>query len=102
MFVRRMLAVVGAVFLVAGVLIWSVPGGADIVIFKDGFALNGKVAQGNETIVDPASGQSMHVAKGAFFVMDGARRITFSHQQVQAVDKKDIFANSEPIQFGMR
>lgn len=100
--VRRTLAVLGAVVLVAGLLIWSAPGRADIVVFKDGFALSGKVARGNENITDPVSGQSMTVPKGAFFVIDGARRITFSHQQVQAVDKKDIFANSEPIVFGMR
>lgn len=91
--------VLGAAML-AGLIAWASAGRADIVIFKDGYVLSGQVAQQNETIVDPVSGQTMRVHKGAFFVGDGARRITFSHQQAQAVEKKDV--NTDSVVFWKR
>jgi hypothetical protein len=61
----------------------------DIVIFKDGHMIYGKVSRDGETITDP-SGQAFQVPKGPFFILDGARRIYFSHAHVAAANNKDL------------
>lgn len=70
---------------------------ADLIIFKDGFLLHGKVTREGETIVDPASGQALVVPKGAFFIVEGARRVHFSFTQVQDVDDKNFVNREEDI-----
>lgn len=56
---------------------------ADVVIFKDGFTLQGKVKQPGQVEVDPGSGQPYWMPRGFFIVDDGVRRIYFSPAQVQ-------------------
>src|SRR5438477_12138838 len=65
---------------------WS-PSHADLVIFKDGFTLQGKIKRESTNFVDSASGVQMKVPKlnGFFMVDDEARRIVFSVRQVQEV-----------------
>jgi hypothetical protein len=64
---------------------------ADVVIFKDGFTLQGKIRRETTNFVDPASGLQMSVAKlnGFFMVDDEARRIYLSHRQVQDANEQD-------------
>jgi hypothetical protein len=81
-----------------GMAAWLVPSSAraDIVIFKDGHIIYGKVSRDGETITDP-SGQAFAVPKGPFFILDGARRIYFSHSQVAAANNKDLFAGADIV-----
>lgn len=94
----RLIAFAGLV----GSLAWAMSARGDIVIFKDGLVLNGKVTREGETITDPLSGQAIHVKKGAFFVISGPRRVGFSFTQVQDVDRKDVAAGADVITFGLR
>jgi hypothetical protein len=58
---------------------------ADLVFLKDGTVLQGKVNRQASNFVDPASGQMVQAARiGGFYqIDDGARRVVFSHRQVQ-------------------
>src|SRR5438552_2966503 len=76
--------------------------GAELIIFKDGFILQGKVAREGETITDPVSGQSVTVSKGSFFILDSGRRISFSYRQVQDVDDKDVDRTADQVRIGTR
>ena len=69
-----LLAAVAALYLCA-------PAHADVVIFKDGFMLYGKISRDGETITDPG-GQAFQIPSGPFFMLDGARRVYFSHAHV--------------------
>lgn len=60
----------------------------DVVFFKDGFFLHGKVSQDGETIVD--NGQAFTVPSGPFFLIDFPRSISFSRLQVEDANNKDI------------
>lgn len=63
---------------------------ADVVIFKDGFVIQGKVRKEKETITDKATGRAFDVprAAGFDFLDDGPRLIVFSShaKQVGAVE----------------
>ncbi|MBY0523105.1 MAG: hypothetical protein K2R98_06885 [Gemmataceae bacterium] len=84
---RRTLAMtVAAVLLFVGLA----PSHAAVVIFKDGYTVKGKIKREGETIFDPASGQSIPIAKGFFMVDDSARRTVFSMRQVQEVLEQDV------------
>src|SRR2546425_5807451 len=52
-------------------------GRADVVIFKDGFTLQGKIKREMTNFVDPGSGQQLSMAKlnGFFMIDDEARRV---------------------------
>jgi predicted esterase len=66
-------------------------GRADLVIFKDGYTLQGKIKRESTYFVDPASGVQMNVPKlnGFFMVDDEARRIYFSARQIQEVPDRE-------------
>ncbi|MGE3809114.1 MAG: prolyl oligopeptidase family serine peptidase, partial [Gemmataceae bacterium] len=65
----------------------------DIIIFKDGFFIHGKVSQDGETVVD--NGQAFTVPSGPFFIIDFPRRISFSRLQVVEANPKEL--NREPM-----
>jgi pimeloyl-ACP methyl ester carboxylesterase len=66
-------------------------GRADLVIFKDGYTLQGKIKRETTYFVDPASGVQMNVPKlnGFFMIDDEARRIYFSARQIQEVPDRE-------------
>jgi hypothetical protein len=83
---------------------------ADMIIFKDGFVLQGKVVREKKTIVDPASGQAVELNEGFFQIYDGARQVVFSISQLDraiddkefAPDKGELRWGSPPIPFGSK
>jgi pimeloyl-ACP methyl ester carboxylesterase len=77
---------------------WS-PSQADLVIFKDGYTLQGKIKRETTDFIDSASGVQMLVPKlnGFFMVDDEARKIVFSPRQVQEVPDKDSTREAETI-----
>jgi pimeloyl-ACP methyl ester carboxylesterase len=57
-----------------------------IVIFKDGFYIQGKVKQPRDYIVDPSGANfTVPMAGGYYYVDDGVRRVIFSPGQVHEV-----------------
>lgn len=62
-----------------------------VIIFKDGFAIKGRVKEQKDSIVDPASGATVSIplAGGFLYLDDDVRRIYFSPSQVQEVLKRD-------------
>ena len=62
---------------------------ADVIIFKDGFVLNGKVKQGSEVYIDPLTHQPVMISKGPFYLDGDARLFSFSYSQIGDVDKND-------------
>jgi predicted esterase len=72
---------------------------ADVVLLKDGFALQGKVKREVQTFVDPASGQVVDSAKldGFFLLDDEARRIIFSRRQVEDVTDSNPSREADTI-----
>jgi dienelactone hydrolase len=62
----------------------SSPAHADIVIFKDGYILSGKISREAESV------EGIVIQKGSFFVMDGPRNVLFAHTQVQDFDDKIV------------
>lgn len=75
---------------------------ADMIVFKDGFVLHGKVSRDGETIADPASGQAITIPRGPFYIIDGARRVTFSFLIVEEAVKKDIYENVDVVRVEQR
>ena len=59
---------------------------AAIIIFKDGFVLQGNVKQRMTAEIEDQ--RFIPLRTGPFYLDDGARRIRFSHQQVEAVENK--------------
>src|SRR3954471_10103484 len=72
---------------------------ADVVIFKDGYLVQGQVDQKLTVITDSISGQSLATRTGPFHIKDNVRRISFSFTQVQEADKKGGEQNAELVQF---
>src|SRR5262245_29168374 len=84
--------------LLAGVLLTTAAGAvrADLLIFKDGFVIPGKVMREKKTLVDPYSGEVVELSEGFFMIDSGARRIVFSPGQLkEAVEDKDAVALME-------
>jgi pimeloyl-ACP methyl ester carboxylesterase len=80
------LALIGSVLpLVAG----SRLARADMIFFKDGFALEGRVKREMTLEFDKVGGEMYHMPKGFFFVDDGPRRVFFSPARVSLVYPKD-------------
>jgi predicted esterase len=77
---------------------------ADLVIFKDGYTLHGKVKRQTTGFLDPASGTAMQVPKlsGFFMVDDDARRVVFSFRQVEDVDEKNLNADNDIVRLNRR
>ena len=67
-----------AAALIAGCAV-AVPG-ADVVILKDGFVVQGNVRKETETVIDKASGRAIPIVKGNGFDMidEGAKVTIFS------------------------
>ncbi|MCS6851133.1 MAG: PHB depolymerase family esterase [Gemmataceae bacterium] len=78
-------------------LLFPTVGWADLIILKDGFTLHGKVTQAKEKITDQPSGEVFWVPSGHFMIDDGARRITFSRQQVAEADNRDIHEGTDLV-----
>jgi hypothetical protein len=76
----------------AAVCLLPSPGRADLVIFKDGFLLSGKIKQDKEIFVDPLTKAWFPVARlnGFYMVDDGARRVIFSESQVADATRQDV------------
>lgn len=76
------------------------PSQADLVIFKDGFSVQGKIKRESTPFVDSASGTQLVVPKlnGFFMLDDGARLIRFSPRQVQDVPDKGPARVDDTIQ----
>jgi pimeloyl-ACP methyl ester carboxylesterase len=79
------------------------PARADLLYFKDGFALEGKVKREMTLEFDQVGKQAYHMPKGFYFVDDGPRRIFFSPSQVRYVFSKDpsgeeriVYPDSKP------
>src|SRR5437867_15191 len=72
---------------------------ADLVIFKDGYTLQGKIKRETTYFVDPASSVVMNLPKlnGFFMVDDEARRSYFSVRQVQEVPDQNTPAEADAI-----
>jgi predicted esterase len=85
---RRLLglAFLGAVL---PLVVNSRPARADLLYFKDGFALEGKVKREMVLEFDKVGQEAYHMPKGFYFVDDGPRRIFFSPSQVRYVFSKD-------------
>jgi pimeloyl-ACP methyl ester carboxylesterase len=72
--------------LLAGLLLLVLtgPAGAVVVLFKDGFTIQGRITQATDIIVDPKTGRGFPIPKSGepFKIDDDARRIIFSPSQV--------------------
>jgi pimeloyl-ACP methyl ester carboxylesterase len=74
---------------------------ADLVFFKDGVVMQGKVVREKKTILDPASGQPVSLSEGFFLLETAARSILFSPAQVErAVDDKEFAVEVDTIKCG--
>lgn len=84
--------------LVALLGLWASTGRSDVVILKDGFALQGKVMRETERKFDKPSKQFVPQGKGFWLVDDNVRRTIFSFQQIskneKAVDDKNVGESS--------
>jgi pimeloyl-ACP methyl ester carboxylesterase len=67
----------------------SRPTRADLVYFKDGFALEGKIKREMTLEFDQVGREAYHMPKGFFYVDDGPRRIFFSPSQVRYPLRKE-------------
>jgi pimeloyl-ACP methyl ester carboxylesterase len=61
---------------------------AHLIIFKDGFVLEGQVKRETKTYFDEYSKEPILIPKGFFMIDDGARRIVFSPAQARIVERK--------------
>src|SRR4051812_9421390 len=60
---------------------------ADLIFFKDGYVLQGKVKREGTTEYDSGSREFTWMPKGMYFVDDAPRRIYFSATQVAIVER---------------
>ncbi len=58
------------------------PARADMIFFKDGFAIEGRVKREMVLEFDKVGGEMYHMPKGFFLIDDGPRRIFFSPTRV--------------------
>src|SRR5262249_46723536 len=79
----------------------TLPAQADVVIFKDGFMLYGKVSRDGETITNRGA-QPFQFPSDPFYIPDGARRVYFSHSQVASANNKDVYEGAEIVQLNRR
>jgi pimeloyl-ACP methyl ester carboxylesterase len=61
----------------------------DLIIFKDGFMLQGKVRQQGSFTSDAETGQAVFMPRGSYILDADARRIFFSPTQLQDVERTD-------------
>jgi predicted esterase len=67
-------------------LLAASPALADLLIFKDGFVLQGKVKREAVSEFDPVSRESFTMPRGFFLIDDGPRRVYFSQSQVRIAE----------------
>jgi pimeloyl-ACP methyl ester carboxylesterase len=82
--------------ILGGLLFWvadSPDACADILFFKDGFAIEGQVKRQMTLEFDEVARDVFQMPKGFFFLNDGPRRIYFNPSQVRFVHEKE--ANTE-------
>ncbi len=60
------------------------------VIFKDGFALKGRVRREGDTVANPATGESILVGKGFYLLDEGVRRVVFSARHVEEIIENEV------------
>jgi hypothetical protein len=83
--------------------LFPAPARAHLVIFKDGFVLEGQVKRESKTYFDEFSKEAVLIPKGFFMIDDGARRIFFSPSQARVVERKSapaeevVWGRSPPI-----
>jgi hypothetical protein len=65
---------------------------AGIIIFKDGFSLEGYVIREEKTYFDSSTGEAIKLQEGFFLLDDAVRSIIFSPAQLQKVDEDPTFA----------
>lgn len=74
--------------------LWASTSRGDIIILKDGFALQGKTKRETESTFDKSSKQFIAHGKGFWLVDDAVRKVIFSFQQIskndKAVEDKDV------------
>jgi predicted esterase len=70
-------------------LLASRPCRADLIFFKDSFAVEGRVKREMTLEFDKVGQEAYHVPKGFYFVDDGPRRIFFSPARVRYVFSKE-------------
>jgi pimeloyl-ACP methyl ester carboxylesterase len=75
------------------------PARGDLVFFKDGFVLQGKVRREGVTELDSITKEFYFVPKGFFVVDDGPRRVYFSPRQVSLTEKLAA-PNDETVSVG--
>jgi predicted esterase len=68
-----------------------------LIIFKDGFVLNGDLKTAGSYIADPATGEAVFITRGGFTLDAQARRIYFSPTQVQDALKQDASPDGDII-----
>src|SRR5262249_59398416 len=66
-----------------------------LIVFKDGFTLQGYIVREKKTIIDQASGQPVQLAEGFFLVDDLARRVIFSPSRIEKVSEDQTFNPEE-------
>jgi pimeloyl-ACP methyl ester carboxylesterase len=75
---------------------------ADLVIFRDGFLITGKIKQDKEIFVDPLTKAWFTIGKlnGFYMVDDGPRRVIFAARQVADATRQDISQVTDSIRTG--
>jgi hypothetical protein len=88
---KRFLSLLGLAL--GAVLLSAVDANGHILIFHDGFMVNGKVQKPGAYRIDPGTGTAVFMTKGVYILDAGARRIFFSPHQVPAEGVLD----SDPV-----
>lgn len=86
---RTVLRAGAVVLTAAGVAaLLATPAAAHLIVFKDGFVLEGTVKREINVYFDPVTKEPVHMPKGHFVLDDGPRRIWFSPTQAAVVEGK--------------
>jgi len=76
-----------AVGLLAAVVAVAPPARGDLIFFKDGYVLQGKVRREGLTETDSITKENIFIPKGFYAVDDGPRRIYFSPRQISITER---------------
>jgi dienelactone hydrolase len=77
---------------------------AHVLIFKDGFALSGRIRAPGSFVADPVTGTAVFITQGVYILDADARLILFSHHHVppEGVLDKDLEPENELIRLENR
>jgi hypothetical protein len=78
-------------------LILGAPVHGDLIIFKDGFIMQGTIRQQGNISTDPESGLPFWMPKGSYILDQDSRRVYFSHVQLQDVQKSEAGAGGDLV-----